>query len=144
MKKLVKVFLIAIIIGLTGFTSCEKADDLQIAWVKTTIMGNLVNSYTTYGYSSGVMSSWTWHGMFMVTGDKSGDIKITAYGPDNEETCKEFVVSGKTYKVNVKGSMSSSGSGCDIFLESSSFETIKIVSTDFKTSVLAITIGEAD
>lgn len=144
MKKLVNIFLIALIIGLTGFMSCEKTDDIQIDWVKTTIGGNLVNSYVTYAYSGGVMVSWNWHGKLMVTGEESGEIKITAYGPDNEKTCKEFVQSGKTYKVTVKGGMSSSGSGCDIFLESSSFQTIKIISTDFKTSVLEIAIGEAD
>ena len=88
------------------------------------------------------MVSWTWHAKFMVPGDESGDIKITASGPDNKETCKKFVEAGETYKVSVKGSISSSGSDCEVFLESPSFETIKIVSTDFKTSVLEIEIEE--
>jgi len=144
LKNFVKVFLLAIIIGLTGFTSCEKTDDIEITWVKTLVMGDFVNSYTTYGYSSGVMVSWTWHSKFMVSGDESGDIKITASGPDNKETCKKFVESGETYKVSVKGSISSSGSDCEVFLESPSFESIKIVSTDFKTSVMEIDIEEVD
>ena len=144
MKKLVKIFSIAIIIGLTEFMSCEKIADIQISWVKTNVMGSLVNSYVTYGYNSGVMASWTWHSKFMVTGDESGDIKMTAYGPDNKVTCKEFVESGITYKISVTGSVSTKESSCDVFLESPSFETIKIVSTNFKTNVQEIKIEDAD
>jgi hypothetical protein len=144
MKKFVKVFLIAIIIGLTGFTSCEKNDDLQITWVKTTIMSSLVNSYITYGYGSGIRVSWTWHSKFMVNGDEDGEIEITANGPDNKETCVKFVESGITYKISVTGSVSSKESSCDVFLESPSFETFKIVSTDFKTNVQEIILEELD
>jgi hypothetical protein len=139
-----KVSLIAIIIGVAGFTSCETNEDIQISWVKTEVMGSLVNSYVTYGYSSGVRVSWTWHSKFMVTGDESGEIKITANGPDNKETCKEFVESGITYKISVTGSVSSKESSCDIYLESPSFETFKIASTDFETDVQEIKIEEAD
>jgi len=144
MKKLLKVFLIAIIIALIGFTSCEKNDDLQITWVKTLVMGDFVDSYVTYGYDYGVNTSWTWHSKFMVTGDESGEIKITACGPDNKETCKKFVESGKTYKISVTGSVSQRESICDIHLESQSFETFKIVSTKYKTNVKEIKIEELD
>ncbi len=136
--------MIALMLGLTGLTSCPNIDDLEITWVETTIMGNPVYSYITYGYSSGVRVSWIWHSKFIVSGNESGNIKITACGPENEVSCKKYVESGKTYKISVTGSVSTGGAGCDIYLESTSFETIEIVSTEFDTKVLEIEIEEAD
>lgn len=144
MKNPGKVFCIALIFGLTGFMSCESFDDLEITWVETTINGNPVYSYVTYGYSGGVRVSWIWHSKFMVTGEESGNIKITACGPENKESCKSFVESGKTYKISVTGSVSTSGSGCEVTLESPCFETIEIVTTDFETKVQEIEIEEVD
>jgi len=139
MKKIVLITLLVI-----GLSSC-RVYNVEITWVKTNIMGNLVNSYVTYAYDHGVCVSWIWHSKFMVSGDESGDIKITAYGPDNKKTCKRFVESGETYNISVKGSMSSGGSDCDIFLESTSFETMKILTTtDFQTSIQEIKIEEVD
>jgi hypothetical protein len=139
-----RVVLIALMLGFTGLTSCPNIDDLEITWVETTIMGNPVYSYITYGYSSGVRVSWIWHSKFIVSGNESGNIKITACGPENEVSCKKYVESGKTYKISVTGSVSTGGAGCDIYLESKSFETIEIVSTEFDTKVLEIEIEEAD
>ena len=144
MKNSGKVVLGALMIGLTGLTSCPNIDDLEITWVETTIMGNPVYSYVTYGYSSGVRVSWIWHSKFRVSGDESGNIRMTAYGPENKVSCNEYVEFGKTYKISVTGSISTEGEGCEIFLESPSFETIEIVSTEFDTKVLEIEIEEAD
>ena len=119
-------------------------EDLQITWVETNIMGNPVYSYVTYEYSSGVRVSWIWHSKFMVSGEESGNIKISACGPKNSVSCKKFVESGKTYKISVTGSISTSDAECEILLDSPSFEPIEIISTDFQTKVQEIEIEEVE
>ena len=143
MIKSVKVILVVVIIGLTAYT-CEKNDDIEITWVKTTIMNSHVNSYVTYGYDSGVRASWTWHSKFKVDGEAGGEIKITANGPDNKETCQKFVESGISYKISVTGSISSKETDCEVYHESPSFETFTIVSTEYKTTIKEIVIEELE
>lgn len=140
MKKL--ALLALLVIGLIGLTSCPGPyNKVEATWLKINIYNHSVNSYTTYDYSQGVLVSWVWHGKLLITGDESGEIKITASAPSNKETCISFVESGREYEVTVKGSMSSGGSDCEIFIESPSFETREI-KTDFATHIQTVHIED--
>jgi hypothetical protein len=143
MKKSLKAFLVILILVLTAST-CEKYDDIEITWVKTQVMSSSVYSYVTYGYDGGVRTTWIWHSKFQVDGETSGEIKITAKGPDNKETCIEFVEAGKIYKISVTGSVTTKEVDCEVILESPSFDTKTIVSTEFKTSIREIAIEEVE
>lgn len=127
--------LFVLLLILSSFSACEKyASGPDIEWVQGWSM--------RYSYSGGVMSGVTLHKGFRVTGNKSGEIKITATIDSSTKSCVMFVEEGHQYTVSVACSLGKKGGSSTITLDSpTAIEPFKMKISDYSLILIGVKIG---
>ncbi|MFO7998903.1 MAG: hypothetical protein R6U86_07980 [Bacteroidales bacterium] len=126
--------LFPLLLILFSFPACEKyASGPDIEWVQGWSMH--------YSYSGGVMSGVTLYKGIRVTGNKSGEIKITASIDGSTKSCVMFVEEGHQYKVSVGCSLGKKGGSSTITLDSPTvIEPFKMKISDYSLILKGVSI----
>jgi hypothetical protein len=139
---MIRKFMVPSIIFLTLLLSAISCPDSyengpEITWTS--------GSSLSYSYSGGALSGFTANIKFVVTGEESGEIEVTAKLGDESKSCVSFVESGNTYSIRIPCMISKDGTTGSVIISCPSLaEDTKpyAINSEYKMVIQSVSISD--